>query len=302
MDRTDARARQHGDGQLGNERKVEGDAVAAFDAERLEDVGKCADLTIEIPVGQSSPIARLAFPDKGGFVAPICPDVPVDAIDADVELTAGEPLRVWRMPLEDRVPRAHPFELVRETGPETLRIGGGAVVDAWIGDLGGLTPLGGRGKAAIFFQKRIDLRHRQTDLSPTSLPGSNRVKLRAQSLSSASERRERATRPARLRAVGATARSRRSFSGGGSAPTKRRARERVGESEGRSPSGKTRTRRRGAASSSELILSCLQELRRLPALPRARVEGHQRLDPRARVLFGSPGRKRRRGALGRRQG
>ena len=97
---------EHGDGQLRNERKVERDAIAALDAERLEDVGKCADLTIEIPVGQRPPIARLAFPDKCGFVAPSCADVPIEAVDADIELAAGEPLRVRRMPLEDRVPRA----------------------------------------------------------------------------------------------------------------------------------------------------------------------------------------------------
>ena len=61
------------------------------------------------------------------------------------------------------------------------------------------------------------------------------------SLSQCERAHERATRPARLRAVGASARSRRSLSPrGGSAPAKRRARERVGESEGQSPSGKTR--------------------------------------------------------------
>ena len=55
------------------------------------------------------------------------------------------------------------------------------------------------------------------------------------------DRRPRTSDSARLRAGGATARSRRSFSVGGSeprersAPAKRRARERVGESEGRTP-------------------------------------------------------------------
>jgi hypothetical protein len=51
----------------------------------------------------------------------------------------------------------------------------------------------------------------------------------------ASEARE----TARLRAAGASVRSRRSSSEGGSAPAKRRARERVGESEGHSPSVET---------------------------------------------------------------
>src|SRR5204862_1639706 len=48
---------------------------------------------------------------------------------------------------------------------------------------------------------------------------------------------------ARLRAEGASARSRRSFSGGGSAPTQRRARERVGGSRGRSPLEKNERQR-----------------------------------------------------------
>src|SRR5687767_3064307 len=64
----------------------------------------------------------------------------------------------------------------------------------------------------------------------------------------ASEHGERATRTARLRAGGASARSRRSFSVGGSAPAKRRARERVGESEGRSPSEKRSKPRASMAS------------------------------------------------------
>src|SRR5437762_4558686 len=60
--------------------------------------------------------------------------------------------------------------------------------------------------------------------------------MRISERAAASEPRER---PAFARS--ASARSRRSFSGGASAPAKRRARERVGESEGRSPSAKTRT-------------------------------------------------------------
>src|SRR5258705_10737841 len=80
------------------------------------------------------------------------------------------------------------------------------------------------------------------------------------SFQDASEHGERATRPARLRAEGASARSRRSFSGGGSAPTKRRARERVGEFEERSPSNKTR--------------SCLIKLMLVPRRERALRASH----------------------------
>ena len=44
----DARAGEHRDGQLGDHRHVDGDAVAGLDAERLERVGEAADLGVEL--------------------------------------------------------------------------------------------------------------------------------------------------------------------------------------------------------------------------------------------------------------
>ena len=69
VDRADARARQHRDGQLRDERQVDRDAIALLHAERLEDVGELADLAVQIEVGQRPAIARLAFPDERGLVA-----------------------------------------------------------------------------------------------------------------------------------------------------------------------------------------------------------------------------------------
>ena len=67
--RADARAGQHRDRQLGNQRQVDRDAIAFPDAERSKDVRELTDLAIELPVGQRAPIAGLAFPDDGRLVA-----------------------------------------------------------------------------------------------------------------------------------------------------------------------------------------------------------------------------------------
>ncbi len=119
--RADARARQHGDRQLGHERQVERHAVALLHAQRLEDVGELADLPVEVEVGERPAVARLAFPDDRGLVAPRAAHVAIDAVDAGVERAAEKPLRVRRLPLEHLRPRREPLELRARTPPRSLR-------------------------------------------------------------------------------------------------------------------------------------------------------------------------------------
>jgi hypothetical protein len=156
---TDASAREHRDGELGNERQVEGNAVAALDAERLQGVGEGADLAIQVPVGQRPAIARLAFPDNRSLVPARGAYVPVEAVRAGVELAADEPARVGRRPLEHGVPWLDPFELAREGLPEAFRVGQRTIVDPGVGDVGGLLPRLGWWKAAIFLQQGGDFVH-----------------------------------------------------------------------------------------------------------------------------------------------
>ena len=132
MDRADARAREHRDRQLGNQRQVDRDAVAALDAERLQHVRELTDLAVEIAVGQRAAVAWLAFPDDRRLVAARSANVPIDAVDAGVERAADEPLRVRRLPLEHARPRREPLELLGEAGPEGLRIALGAGVDVLV--------------------------------------------------------------------------------------------------------------------------------------------------------------------------
>ncbi len=148
----DARAGEHRDGEFGDERQVQGYAVAACDAERLQHVGKGADLPVQVPVRERAAVARFPFPDDRGLVAAGRADVPVEAVRARVDLAAREPARVRRLPVEDGVPRLDPLEFARERLPEGFGVGERTVVHARIGDVRRRLPrIGGR-EPAIFLQ------------------------------------------------------------------------------------------------------------------------------------------------------
>ena len=68
MNRADASTGEHRDRCFGDERHVNGHAIAALDAELLENVGELLHLDVEIPVRQRAVIARLAFPDNRRLV------------------------------------------------------------------------------------------------------------------------------------------------------------------------------------------------------------------------------------------
>src|SRR4030088_1883672 len=96
MDRANAAAGEHGNGRFGNHRKGDDDAVAFLKPVLFEDVGKPAHFAVELFVGEDAFFAGLrasgfAFPDQGGFVSGGSVEMPVEAIVADVELSADEP-------------------------------------------------------------------------------------------------------------------------------------------------------------------------------------------------------------------
>ena len=118
MRRADAGAGQHRDRQLRDHRHVDGDPVALLHAEPAQRVREAADLLEQLAVGDRARVARLALPVVGDAVAEAGGDMAVEAVDADVELAADEPLRVRRLPRVELAPRLHPVEPVALFGPE----------------------------------------------------------------------------------------------------------------------------------------------------------------------------------------
>ena len=83
VNRADARAGEHDDGQFGNHRQINRDAVAFLDAERFQHVGELADLLVQLRVGEFYDVVfRLALPEEGDLVARLGFQMAVQAVDA----------------------------------------------------------------------------------------------------------------------------------------------------------------------------------------------------------------------------
>src|SRR5262249_62074029 len=94
--------------------------VALLDSEGLEGIGAALHLLEELCVRDRPGVARLALPVVRDLLAVPGGDVAVEAVLADVELPADEPLGEGQGPLEDRVPLLAPVEEVGGlAGPET---------------------------------------------------------------------------------------------------------------------------------------------------------------------------------------
>jgi hypothetical protein len=152
--RSDARARQHRDRQLGHHAHVDGDTIAFANAQRLQHVRALGDLAQQLLIGEGSRIARLAFPQDGGFVLAPGGDVAVQAVVGNVQLAPDEPFGEGQLPFEHAVPRLEPVQFARDLGPETFRVFGGLLIQAIVvgpaPDLGPGAELVGRFKNAPF--------------------------------------------------------------------------------------------------------------------------------------------------------
>jgi hypothetical protein len=153
----DAGAGQHGDRQLGDHRHVDGDPVAALDAQALEHVGEALHLGQQVGVGDGAGVAGLALPVVGDLVALPRIDVAVEAVAGHVELPAHEPLGERQLPLEDGVPVFVPgHEVGGLLGPEALPVALGLVVDLGVDDQGVLLEALGRRERAVLDQEVLD--------------------------------------------------------------------------------------------------------------------------------------------------
>ena len=127
MHRPDARAAQHCNHQLWNHRHVDGDAIAGLYVEREEHVGETADAGVKFGVGELERGAVFSFPEKRRLVG-IFFEMAIEAVVRDVELAAGKPFGMRRIPFESVRRLLEPVKQLGLLGPECLGIFGGASI------------------------------------------------------------------------------------------------------------------------------------------------------------------------------
>ena len=132
--RPDPGAGEHRDRKLRDHRQVDRHPVALLDPEAAQNVGEAADLPVEVGVGQGLFVPRLAFPEDRRTIPAPPRQVPVQAVDARVQLSADEPAGEGRLPVEDLVPPAGPVKPLRLGSPKRFRIGLRLPVDGLVPD------------------------------------------------------------------------------------------------------------------------------------------------------------------------
>jgi hypothetical protein len=80
VNRSNSGAGQHRDDGLRNQRHVDQNAVAFFNAIALEDISKDADFAMELMIGQRAALAGLTFPNDGRLVAARSVEMAIEAV------------------------------------------------------------------------------------------------------------------------------------------------------------------------------------------------------------------------------
>ena len=126
----DSGASQQGDGQFRDHGHVDGDPVTLPDPQPLHGIGEPVDLPVEVGIGQHPLLPGFSLPDEGGLVAPPAPNVPVQAVDGNVYLTAHKPLSNGWIPVQDPIPLPYPLQAFGGLGPVGFGILGCPLVNA----------------------------------------------------------------------------------------------------------------------------------------------------------------------------
>jgi len=112
---------------------------------------------LEVEIRQRPLVTGFALPDDRRFVAAAAPYVAVDAVRAGVQLSADEPLRVRRLPVENLCPRTRPFQLAGETRPKRFGIVCGVGIDLLVAYDGAATKRIRWREVPIFAEEVVEL-------------------------------------------------------------------------------------------------------------------------------------------------
>ncbi len=114
----DSRAGQHRDCEFGRHAHIDGDTIAAFDADSLQYIGKTLHLLMEFGVGDLTDFAGFALPQERHLVLASAECVAVDAVVRQVQFSVDEPLRVLRFSVDYLCPGGEPVEFTSRVGPK----------------------------------------------------------------------------------------------------------------------------------------------------------------------------------------
>ena len=78
---------------------------------------------MQLLISQSAGVARFAFPNQRGLVASPGSEMPIETVVGNIELAANKPLRVRRLPLQNRVALFEPIKFFSHPRPKLFRIG-----------------------------------------------------------------------------------------------------------------------------------------------------------------------------------
>ena len=127
---THASTGEHGDYCFGDHRHVDRHAVARFDPELLERMGRLRHSSEELTVGDVLGIALwLPHPVEGHLVGLAIGHVAIEAADGGVQRAVGKPASEGRLPLEGGSERGGPRQHLGLGGPPGLGILGRLGVD-----------------------------------------------------------------------------------------------------------------------------------------------------------------------------
>ena len=151
-----ASAGQHGDGELRHHAHVNCGAISLLNPERFQNVGETAHLVVQHLIAQSADFSVLAFPEDGDFVLSGCTKMAINTVVRHIGLSADEPFRKWRIPLEHLRPGCEPMKIGCDFGPKTLGIFGSApgngIVDFRAVNVSAFRKFGAGRKDAFLFE------------------------------------------------------------------------------------------------------------------------------------------------------
>src|SRR5262249_20932202 len=113
---------------------------------------------VKLRVSECALFAGLALPEDRGPVPHRAAQVPIQAVEAGVQLAAHEPPGARRLPHQHLLPGPEPGQLAGAGGPERLGIPGGLPVDGGFADVRLSAEVAAGTEDAVFTQQDVDTR------------------------------------------------------------------------------------------------------------------------------------------------